>query len=220
MRSGEERWEAEMRGWAGGREYKRMKRRWEEGVCVWRRKGGGRGSSGQSTCFLSLSSHFFFFFIHLFCLANRRDTQRGKSRVLKIPPSFLCPSPLLKTCRLHGNNPPSVRPPSPRLHTELLQFGRLECVCVGETQRETERRRVCLLLVPLCVGVCVSVCLCARRRCRRCAAVSSWEGTSPVNISPTRRRRRHEVEDPPRLWSLWITSEPWGAPAGRPAQEL
>lgn len=36
---------------------------------------------------------------------NRRDTQKGKERVLKIPPSFLCPSPVLKTCCLHSNRP-------------------------------------------------------------------------------------------------------------------
>lgn len=122
-------------------------------------------------------------FFHLSLLSGRRrDTQRGKERVLKILPSFLCPSPLLKTCRLHSNRP--------CLHTELIQLAVMNvcvCACVWERRRERgrkrERKTVLLLFMPLCVRV---VC--------QCASVgvivlffffSKEEFVSLVNISPT-----------------------------------
>lgn len=128
-------------------------------------------------------------FFHLSLLSGRRrDTQRGKERVLKILPSFLCPSPLLKTCRLHSNRP--------CLHTELIQLAVMNvyvCACVCERRRERgrkrERKTVLLLFMPLCVRVCVSVCL-GRRDCFvffLCffCFFSKEEFVSLVNISPT-----------------------------------
>lgn len=88
---------------------------------------------------------FFFFFPSVSFVRQQEGHPKGKERVLKIPPSFLCPSPLLKTCRLHSNRP--------WLHTELIQS-----VVVNVWGRESE------LLLPLCVSVCVSVCLCSQRK--------------------------------------------------------
>lgn len=120
-------------------QYKRMKRKGEEGVGrgrdrerkrTYERQEAPAGTPAEHLSLkrlllsITVSSPRFF---HLSLLSGRRrDTQRGKERVLKILPSFLCPSPLLKTCRLHSNRP--------CLHTELIQLAVMNvCVCVGET---------------------------------------------------------------------------------------
>lgn len=75
---------------------------------------------------LSITVSSSLFSIHIFCLETG-GTPKG---VLKIPPSFLCPSSLLKTCGLHSNGP--------CLHTELIQ----------------------LVVMNMCACVCVWVCVC------------------------------------------------------------
>lgn len=149
------------RGGRGGEEHKRMKRGWEERkVWGWDRErkrtyerqetpvGSPAEHLSLKRLLLSITLSSPLSSIHLFCLATGGQP-KGKERVLKIPPSFLCPSPLLKTCRLHSNRP--------CLHTELIQLVVMN-VCVWGREREC----VCsLLLMPLCVTVCVSVCLCA-----------------------------------------------------------
>lgn len=152
-----------MRGWGEGKEveeYKRMKRRrverkvWgREEEEVWKAGSSGRIAGGapvteEAPAFYHRLLPSFF---HPSLLSgNRRDTQRGKERVLKIPPSFLCPSPLLKTCRLHSN--------SPCLHTELIQLVVMNvhvCVCVGDRKKKWEyfaAASLCLCIsVPLCM---------------------------------------------------------------------
>lgn len=160
----------EMREEKDGRigQYKRMKRKGEEGVGrgrdrerkrTYERQEAPVGTPAEHLSLkrlllsITVSSPRFF---HLSLLSGRRrDTQRGKERVLKILPSFLCPSPLLKTCRLHSNRP--------CLHTELIQLAVMNvCACVWERRRERgrkrERKTVLLLFMPLCVRV---VCQCA-----------------------------------------------------------
>ena len=196
-RGGGWRWEAEMRGWGGGggggEEYKRIKRG-EEGVGerqreeedVWKAGSSGRiagrapvTEEAPAFCHPLLLS---FFPSISFCPATGRTPKRGKERVLKIPPSFLCPSPLLKTCCLHSNRPCP--------HTELIQLVVMNvCVCVFGCVCEAERESVCsLLLMPLCVSVCVSVCLCACC-CRFCFCFCFvfFQGRGSINVSPTLR---------------------------------
>jgi len=106
------------------------------------------GSSGQSTChgrgscFLSPSPPLL---PSISFVWQQEGHPKGKERVLKIPPSFLCPSPLLKTCCLHSNRP--------CLHTELIQLVVMN-VCVWDRGGE----RVCAAAHVLpCQRVCVCV---------------------------------------------------------------
>lgn len=162
--------EGEMRKEKDGRsgQYKRMKRKGEEGVGrgrdrerkrTYERQEAPVGTPAEHLSLkrlllsITVSSPRFF---HLsFLSGRRRDTQRGKERVLKILPSFLCPSPLLKTCRLHSNRP--------CLHTELIQLAVMN-VCVYVCGRDVERgaekereRQFCCCSCLSVSGLCVSV---------------------------------------------------------------
>lgn len=186
--------EGEMREEKDGRsgQYKRMKRKGEEGVGrgrdrerkrTYERQEAPVGTPAEHLSLkrlllsITVSSPRFF---HLSLLSGRRrDTQRGKERVLKILPSFLCPSPLLKTCHLHSNRP--------CLHTELIQLAVMNvCVCGRDVERGAEKERERQFCCCSCLsvsGLCVSVPLSAWLFCF--FFFSKEEFVSLVNISPT-----------------------------------
>lgn len=170
-------------------EYKRIKRR-EEGMGERQREeedAWKAGSSGRiagrapvteeapAFCHPLLLS---FFPSISFCPATGRTPKRGKEWVLKIPPSFLCPSPLLKTCCLHSNRPCP--------HTELIQLVVMNvCVCSCVWGRERE-----CVFAAAHASLCLSVFVC------QCASVHVvvvfvfvlfFQGRGSVNVSPTLR---------------------------------